>query len=198
MNYESAVAAASTPLDPADLAGAGIRTVRLQYADLHGINRGKDIPVGHFPHVIEDGMNFVEAIMTVDLRHNVVAGFERGFPDLNARPDLSTLVRLPWEPEVAACIVDLYDPLTGEPHPMDSRGALRRVLGEFADLGLHPVLGPELEFYLCEPDPSDPRGYKPYAVGDSPVYTVGQLADPRGVLTRMTHAAVDLGLGAVA
>jgi glutamine synthetase len=60
------------------------------------------------------------------------------------------------------------------------------------------VLGPELEFYLCEPDPADPRGWRPYAVQDSPVYTVGSVADPRGVLSRMLQATVDLGLGAVA
>jgi glutamine synthetase len=189
---------AATALNPDDLREAGIRAVRLQYADLHGINRGKDIPVDAFPAVCEEGMGFVEAIMTVDLRHNVIAGFEGGFPDLSARPDLSTLVRLPWEPDVAACIVDLVDPVEGTPHPMDSRGRLRAVLDEFAALGLSPVLGPELEFYLCEPDPADPRGWRPYAVQDSPVYTVGPLADPRGVLSRMLQATVDLGLGAVA
>ncbi|MGH2893063.1 MAG: glutamine synthetase family protein, partial [Solirubrobacteraceae bacterium] len=78
-----------------DLAGLGIRAVRLQYADLHGICRGKDIPGSHFAHVAEDGIGFVEAIMSVDLRHNVVAGFERGFPEIIARPDLSTIARLP-------------------------------------------------------------------------------------------------------
>jgi glutamine synthetase len=194
-----APAAAPAPaLDPERLQEAGIRTVRLQYADLHGVNRGKDIPVGAFGDVLEDGINFVEAIMSVDLRHNVIAGFEGGFPDLNARPDLSTLVRVPWDPGVAACIADLHDPDTGEPHPLDSRAALRRVLAECAELGLHPILGPELEFYLCEPDPADPRGYRPYASQESPVYTVGAVADPLGILDRMLHACVDLGLDAVA
>ena len=63
-----------------------MRAVRLQYADLHGICRGKDIPISAFPHAAEDGIGFVAAIMTVDLRHNVVAGFEEGFPDLLAPP----------------------------------------------------------------------------------------------------------------
>ena len=181
-----------------DLSEVGIRAVRLQYADLHGICRGKDIPAAAFPHVAEEGIGFVEAIMTVDLRHNVVAGFERGFPDIIARPDLSTLARLPWEPGVAACIVDLEEVATREPSSLDPRGVLKRVLSEFAGLGLHPVLGPELEFYLCEPDPANPRGYSPYAGQDSPVYTVGEVADPKGTLSRMLDAAVQFGLGAVA
>jgi glutamine synthetase len=197
-NETLADAAIGAALSPEDLKAAGISRVRLQYADLHGINRGKDIPIDAFPHVAEEGIGFVEAVMTVDLSHNVIAGFERGFPDLQAKPDLSTLVRLPWEPDVAACICDLVDPHTGEPHPMDSRGRLKAILGEYARLGLAPVLGPELEFYLCEPDPEAPRGYRHYAHQDTPVYTVGGIAAPRGVLARMLQATVDLGLGALA
>ena len=182
----------------AKLQERGIKTVRLQYADLHGIARGKDIPMWVFGEALEDGIAFVEAIMTVDLRHNVVAGFEAGFPDLVARPDMSTLVDLPWEPGVAAVVCDLIDPVTQGPHPLDSRGALKRKLAEFSELGLEPIIGPELEFYLCEPDPDDVRGWRPYAGKDSPVYTVGGMADPRGTLTRMVDACVELGLEAVA
>jgi glutamine synthetase len=176
----------------------GIKAVRLQYADLHGIARGKDIPTWVFEDALEDGISFVEAIMTVDLRHNVVAGFEAGFPDLLARPDVSTLVELPWEPGIAAVICDLEDPAARGPHPLDSRGALKRALAEFEELGLEPIIGPELEFYLLEPDASDPRGFRPYVGENSPVYTVGGMADPRGVIARMVDACVDLGLEAVA
>jgi glutamine synthetase len=181
-----------------ELADVGVRAVRLQYADLHGICRGKLIPISAFPHVAEEGMGFVEAVMTVDLRHNVIAGFEKGFPDLLAHPDLNTLVPLPWEEDVLACLVDLEDPVTGETHPVDSRGALKRVLAQFSEFGVSPVVGPELEFYLCEPDPSDPRGWRPYAGQDSAVYTVGDMADPKGTLSRMLDAAVELELGAIA
>jgi glutamine synthetase len=182
----------------ADLSELGLRVVRAQYADLHGICRGKDIPAGALADVAGDGISFVEAIMTVDLRHNVIAGFERGFPDLHGRPDLATLVRLPWKPDIAACIVDLEDPRTGEPHPLDGRGALKRVLARYAELGLSPVVGPELEFYLCEPDSDSLSGFRPYAHQDSPVYTVGDQGDPKGVVSRMLDAAVALGLGAIA
>ncbi len=181
-----------------ELSELGSRVVRVQYADLHGICRGKDIPAGAFADVAEDGISFVEAIMTVDLRHNVIAGSEKGFPDLHGRPDLATLVRLPWQPDIATCIVDLEDPRTHEPHPLDGRGALKRVLARYADLGLSPVVGPELEFYLCEPDSDSPSGFRGYASQDSPVYTVGDRGDPKGVVSRMLDAAVALGLGAIA
>jgi glutamine synthetase len=185
-------------LSVSDLDAAGIRVVRLQFPDLHGICRGKDIPVGAFEHAAHEGIGFVEAIMTVDLRHNVIAGFESGFPDIVARPDLSTLAALPWDPRVAVCICDLHDSVSGEPYAVDPRGALRRTLARYAELGVAPVLAHELEFYLCEPDEAAANGYRPYAGQDSPPYTVGYLADPRGTLSTMLDAAVALGLDAVA
>ena len=60
------------------------------------------------------------------------------------------------------------------------------------------MVGPELEFYLCEPDAGSPTGYRPYAGQDSAVYTVGDMADPKGTLARMLDAAVELELGAIA
>src|SRR5581483_6834165 len=168
-----------------ELAEVGVRAVRLQFADLHGISRGKDIPISGFPQVAEEGIGFAEAIMTTDLRHNMLGAFDTGFPDILARPDLDTLVPLPWEPEVVACIVDLEAVQGRAPYAVDPRGALKRVLARFAEHGVSPRVGPEFEFYLCEPDPADPRGWRPYAGQDSGVYTVGDAADPKRVLARM-------------
>jgi glutamine synthetase len=197
-DVHSGGAIAGLPGRLSELAEVGVRAVRLQYADLHGVCRGKDIPISAFPHAAQDGVGFVAAIMTTDLRHNVVAGFEAGFPDLLARPDLDTLVPLPWRPDVVACLVDLEDPVTHAPSAVDSRGALKRTVREFEALGVSPIVGPELEFYLCEADPSASNGYRPYASQDSPVYTVGEVADPKGTLSRMLDAAVELDLEAIA
>ena len=176
----------------------GIDTVRLQFADLHGVARGKDLPVRRLQHAVEECVQFVAATMTVDLAHNVVAGFEAGFPDIAARPDLSTLRRVPWEPGVAVCIADLETLASHEPYGVDGRAALKRVVAEYAELGLVPVIAPELEFYLCEPDETAPGGWRRYAGRDSDVYTVGHRSDPRGILARMMRAADDLGLDVLA
>jgi glutamine synthetase len=176
----------------------GVKTIRLQYADLHGVARGKDIPVGQLDRALEDAIHFVAAVMTVDLGHNVVAGFETGFEDIAARPDVSTLVRIPWEPEIAACLVDLERVWDHEPYAVDARGTLKRIAGEFDELGLTAVIAPELEFYLCEPDASQRGGWRPYAGRDSNVYTVGGRTDPRGILGRMMEAADEIGLEVLA
>lgn len=175
----------------------GVKTVRLQYADLHGIARGKDIPVRGLEAALDECVHFVAAVMTTDLAHNVVAGFETGFEDVAARPDVSTLVRIPWEPDVAACIADLERVGTREPYGVDGRAALKRIIAEYAELGLEPVIAPELEFYLCEPE-EDGHGWRRYVGRDSNVYTVGHRADPRGILYRMAEAADAIGLDVLA
>jgi glutamine synthetase len=174
-----------------------VTTVRLSYPDLHGIARGKEFPASYFEHLSDDGAPACEAIMTVDLKHNVVAGFEHGFQDINARVDPSTLRRIPWDPEVAWALADL-ERMDGTPYGVDSRGVLKKAVTGYTERGLTPILGPELEFYLCEADPSAPNGYRRYVNNDSHVYTVGSVADPRGVLREMLHACADLGLLAYA
>jgi glutamine synthetase len=172
----------------------GVKTVRLQYADLHGVARGKALPAAELQSVVEDCMHFVEAVMTIDLAHNIVSGFETGFEDLAARPDVSTLRRVPWEPEVAVCIADLERVASHESHPLDGRAVLKRVVDGYAELNLVPVIAPELEFYLCEPDETAPVGWRRYVGRDSNAYTVGHRSDPRGILGRMMEAAEEFGL----
>ncbi|HEY1479815.1 MAG TPA: glutamine synthetase family protein [Gaiellales bacterium] len=177
---------------------AGIRSVRLQFSDLHGIVRGREFPIGDFAEVAEEGAAFVEAVMTVDLRHNIVSGFAEGFRDLLARPDLDTLATLPWAPDTAICLCDLEDTGTHEPSGLDPRAALRRAIAGFRELELEPVLGPELEFYLCEPDATAPYGYRRYENVPSRVYTNDPAGDPRRILPRLLRECRELGLGAFA
>ena len=87
-----------------DTLGPGIKAVRLLYPDLHGVARGKDIPLRHFPGMAEEGVTFCAAIMGTDLNHTPVRGGEEGYVDLAVRPDLATLRAVPWQPEVAWCL----------------------------------------------------------------------------------------------
>ena len=167
----------------AELIAQGVRTLRMSYPDLHGIARGKEFPVRHLEHLAEDGAAFCEAIMTVDLRHNVIAGPEHGFQDIVGRPDLSTWCRCRgtrrWRGAWPTCsgwtasrTRSIRAPACGGPSPATSGARVS------------PVVGPELEFYICGPDPTAPHGYRRYVDNDSHVYTVGSVADPHGVLRR--------------
>lgn len=177
--------------------GTPITTVRVIYSDLHGVARGKDVPVSEFDRVYAAGLGFCAAVMGTDLRHTPVVGGEEGYPDLIARPDLSTLVPLPWEPGVACCLANL-EPAHGGPSVPDPRGAVRRAVEAFEQLSLSPVVAPELEFFLCERDAEAPGGLRRLVDRLSMVYTVGPQVDPGGLMRRLTEQLAEINLGAFA
>jgi glutamine synthetase len=180
---------------PPELSDPGVTSVRVLYPDLHGIARGKDVPIGEFDHIAGHGLAFCAAIMGTDLRHTPVVGPEIGYPDLRAIPDLSTLKALPWEPGVLACLADLHPVTPDGAPPPDPRGALKRAVAGYEELGLAPVAAPELEFFLCV---RDEAGVRRYVDNLSMVYTVGPQADPKGVVRQIAEALSRLGLGAFA
>lgn len=175
------------------LSGA-VTTVRVVYPDLHGIPRGKDVPIAELERATASGLAFCWAVMGTDLRHTPVVGGERGYPDMVATPDLTTLVELPWEPDVAVCLADLSR--EEGPEPTDVRGLVRRAEAALAELGVGAKVGPELEFFVCQPDGAG--GWERHVDNLSMVYTVGPQADPQGVLKGMLDGCAALGLGAIA
>ncbi|MDX1556930.1 MAG: glutamine synthetase family protein, partial [Xanthomonadales bacterium] len=75
--------------------------------------------------------------------------------DMWARGDPATLRRVPWAAEPTAQIIhDCYH-ADGSPVEATPRHVLRRVLEAYRERGWHPVVAPELEFYLVQnnPDP---------------------------------------------
>ncbi|MBA2295701.1 MAG: glutamine synthetase [Actinobacteria bacterium] len=175
-----------------------VRAVRVLYPDLHGVARGKDIPLRHFPGMAEEGVAFCAAVMGTDLRHTPVVGGEEGYVDLAVRPDLSTLRVVPWQPEVAWCLGEARTLDNAEPWPVCPRSLLRRVVDEYGERDLRPVVAPELEFFLLERDAEAPGGLRRYVDELSRVYTVGAVSDPRDVVLKMLLWCDELGLEAFA
>jgi glutamine synthetase len=188
----------ANPTDIAALRERGVRAVRVLYTDLHGIARGKDIPIGHFEELAEEGIAFCAAVMTTDLRHTPVVGGEEGYVDLAVRPDVGTLRVVPWQPDVAWCIGDLWQPDGSGRWPVCPRGLLASVVERYEERDLAPVVGPELEFFLLERDASAPGGLRRYVDELSRVYTVGFVSDPRGIVLELLYACEQLGLQAFA
>ncbi len=176
----------------------GVRAIRLLYTDLHGIARGKDIPISKFEHLAEEGVAFCAAVMSTDLRHTPVVGGEEGYVDFVVRPDFSTLRVVPWQPDVAWCIGNAGRPDGSGPAPTCLRSLLERVAARYAERGLTPIVGPELEFFLLERDPTAPGGLRRYVDELSRVYTVGPISDPRGIVLEMLYACEALDLRAFA
>ncbi|MFF0741598.1 glutamine synthetase family protein [Streptomyces sp. NPDC004111] len=183
--------------------GHRIDVVRVTYPDFLGTDRARDVLVEQLPGAVHHGLAFCRAVYHTTPRGDtidVAGGLDAGLPDILVRPDLSTLVALPWEPGVASCLGDVSDPATGAPAPESPRGVLRKVLAAWADFGLTPVVGPELEYFLCEPDPSpaSATGWRRYAEGTGNIYTAGLRGDPERHLLRTLRQLRDLGLGVTA
>jgi glutamine synthetase len=180
------------------LDATGLKAVRLLYTDLHGVARGKDIPLRHFPALAGEGVMFCAAVMGTDLRHTPVVGGQEGYVDLAIRPDLETLRVVPWLPDVAWCLGEAWT-VDGSDHwPVCPRALLRRVVTTYAEHGLEPIVAPELEFFLVERDRDAPGGIRRYVDELSRVYTVGAVSDPREIVLRMLLWCDELGLDAFA
>ncbi|MCP9210291.1 glutamine synthetase family protein [Streptomyces sp. NEAU-Y11] len=182
------------------LATEGIDVVRVSFPDLIGIDRSRDVLLEHLPSACAHGLAFCRAVYHTSPQGDVVpvaGGLDAGLPDVVVTPDLDTLVTLPWEPGVAWCLGDTTDPATGAPAPESPRDLLRSVLTRCAEAGLHPVVGPELEYFLFEPDPAAPSGWRRHSEVPGAVYTAGLRADPGNHLLRTLRQLRDLGIGVV-
>ncbi|WP_416979582.1 glutamine synthetase family protein [Streptomyces sp. T028] len=182
------------------LAAEGVDVVRVVYPDLIGTDRAREVLLDHLPSACEHGLAFCRAVYHTTPQGDVAAvtgGLDAGLPDVTVRPDLSTLAVLPWEPGVAACLGEVTDPATGAPAPESPRDLLRTVLARCAEQGLRPVVGPELEYFLLEPAPGSPTGWRRSPETTGAVYTAGLRADPDNHLLRTLRSLRDLGLGVV-
>jgi glutamine synthetase len=177
--------------------GTPVTSIRVLFPDLHGVARGKEVPIAQFDDVIEKGLCFCAAVMGTDLRHTPVVGGEQGYPDLVARPDMSTMATLPWEPGVASCLANL-EPAAGGARIPDPRGALRGVVDDLRASGFNPIVGPELEFFLVRHDPAAKHGIRRPVDEPSMVYTVGPQADRDGIVRRIAQGLEQLGLEVLA
>jgi glutamine synthetase len=173
--------------------GTPVTAIRVLFPDLHGVARGKEVPIAEFDHVLDDGLRLCAAVMGTDLRQTPVVGGDEGYPDLIARPDMTTMATLPWEPATASCLADLEPAEGGAPIP-DPRGALHRAVEDLRAIGLEPFVGPELEFFLLQRDPAGEHGIRRRVDHPSMVYTTGAQADPGGVVREMADALTQLGL----
>ncbi len=184
----------------AELAERGIDVVRLGYADLIGVERGRDVLVRRFGRTVGSGVAFCRSVYATSPLGDVIdieGGLSAGLPDVLAFPDLSTMQDVPWEPGVAHCIADVYNP-DGSASEESPRAVLARVVRKFAELGMSPVVGPELEFYVLERAPGAPTGWQRYGEGTGNVYVSGRKGDPENLLLRSLRHLGGYGLEVVA
>lgn len=170
----------------------GIRYVRFELPDMHGISRSKTIPIDHAADYAESGLNMYGGASVLDTRSDVVGGTlyheERGYGDQLLFPDPTTAAVIPWAEHTGRFICDAqwHD---GTPLAATPRHVFRRVLERCHEMGFEPVLGSEFEFYLLDGDTHEPlySGYHIFnTVRNDHVPTI------RTILDSMPQVGVDV------
>jgi glutamine synthetase len=126
-----------------NLMAQGVKYCLGAYVDIHGVPKGKVVPIGHF----EDFASGSELYTGYALD-----GLGQGPSDdeIASLPDLDRMTILPWNPEVAWFPAD--NTFHGQPYPINTRVAFKKVLQQAADMGFQFNLGIECEVYFVGQD----------------------------------------------
>jgi glutamine synthetase len=153
-------------LTPDQLEAEGIRTVIIASPDLNGRLIGRRVPVGRFASVVKNGVDISTCVYGWDFEQGLelieanvfpITGMHNSVKDVTLKVDLGTLRRAAWLDHVAVCFADPEDPQTGEPLTLSPRVMLKQELARYEKLGIQPMAGTELEFYLFKNDPRELR-----------------------------------------
>lgn len=136
----------------------GLETIRLSFADQHGILRGKTLMIGELEGALTAGCSMTTSLLLKDTSHRTVfpiwtSGAGVGAPELTGAgdflmvPDPATFRVLPWSGRTGWLLCDMYYP-DGRPVPFSSREICRGAINRLAEAGYNYLTGIEIEFHL--------------------------------------------------
>lgn len=165
-----------------------IRTVRVAFTDLLGLQRGRLIPAQRLIALFSEdsqGLECSAAVMALgfDDEFAEVDFMDEKRDDMSIMPDLSTLQVLPYVKHTAIVQGDLY--YDGAPYAISPRMLLKQVVAQYHALGYEPICACELEFYAYQMGAQGER--LPYVNLPSNCYTVGQQNDPCGLIEKINR-----------
>ncbi|TYC64325.1 glutamine synthetase [Rhodobacterales bacterium] len=136
----------------------GLETVRLAFADQHGILRGKTIVASGLASAFRSGMAMTSTLLLKDTSHRTVfpvweddiglgTNTLTGAGDVLVLPDPSTFKVLPWSPHSGWMLCDVRYK-DGSKMPFCVRTALKDATADLARDGYALKCGLEFEFYV--------------------------------------------------
>ena len=137
-----------------------IGEVECLVSDMNGIIRGKVLPAQKFIQAAaESSLRIPSSVFLITVTGgyfeddtNLTAILD---PDVILQPDFATLCVAPgYKMPTAFVIADAISG-NGKPFEISPRHVLQKVVGLYAERGWKPVVAPELEFYLTQPN-TDP------------------------------------------
>ncbi len=140
--------------------------VKIAYADMDGILRGKYISTAKFLSAIDKGTSFCDVIMGWDVADvlydkSTITGWHTGYPDSPASIDLNSFRKIPWENDLPFFLGELNDNKSG-PSPVCPRQLLKQVLNQATDMGFTPMFAQEFEWFNFQetPQTANEKGFK--------------------------------------
>jgi len=139
----------------------GIPRIKLGFADVDGVLRGKYISLEKFRNIAAGTSGFCDCVLGWDvddqLYDNVTfTGWHTAFPDATYRLDLSTERRLHDENMIPFFLAEFVGD-EGVPHPICPRSRLKHVLDKAASMGYEPRMSFEYEFFIFNETPQSIR-----------------------------------------
>ncbi|GGX67733.1 type III glutamate--ammonia ligase [Tateyamaria omphalii] len=161
----------------------GVKYFMISFTDLFGGQRAKLVPAQAIADMQEDGAGFAGFATWLDMTP--------AHPDMLAVPDPSSVIQLPWKPEVAwvagNCVME------GEDVAQAPRNVLRRLIDEAAAEGLHVKTGIEAEYFLMTPDGEQISDE--YDTAAKPCYDQQAVMRRYDVVREICDYMLDLGWG---
>jgi len=139
-----------------------IHSVRVVFADQHGLLRGKTVAATTIETAFEHGVGVPGSLLHKDTGNTYAINLWKqsgdamldslvGARNIIMRPDAATFQRLPWSEGTAIVLSDLETD-DGQPIPHSTRGICARAVERLATQQLTFVAGLELEFHLYAVD----------------------------------------------
>jgi glutamine synthetase len=162
--------------------------IRFLWPDHLGLARGKYLS----PARAAEGSNHCVALFSLQLNRVMIphpGAHHESFPDVEARFSTDD-IRPGWEKGTGVVVASITK--DGIPVELAPRSILERVIGEWKEIGLTPMVGFELEAFLFEP--AENRGWQPIHTPGSYVYGTGSAVDPSGTIDELMEKAHDIGI----
>ncbi|MCE8539372.1 type III glutamate--ammonia ligase [Ruegeria pomeroyi] len=161
----------------------GVKYFMISFTDLFGGQRAKLVPAQAIADMQEDGAGFAGFATWLDMTP--------AHPDMLAVPDPSSVIQLPWKPEVAwvasNCVME------GADVAQAPRNVLRRLIAEAADEGMHVKTGIEAEFFLLTPEGDQISD--PFDTAAKPCYDQQAVMRRYDVVREICDYMLELGWG---
>lgn len=124
-----------------ELLAKGVQYCIGAFVDIHGVPKGKVVPIGHLPQMVNGSERYTGYALDG-------LGQAPNDDELTSIPDLSQIIQLPWQPKIAWMPAD--NAFQGKPYPLNTRVALKNQLAEADKMGFGMNLGIECEIFLLK------------------------------------------------